>query len=215
MAGIPFKGIKYLKNLTLLAIFIILMQTLFGQGENYILNPLFPGSFPLFGGKGSLKWEGLFFGIVIVCRLSALMLLLPVLTQTTPPQKISACLCVIGIHYRTSFIITSALNFIPVFRAEAQVIMDAQRLRGMRKFGIKSYLNLLVPLMLNAMKKAQVSSVAMDSRAFGAYKTITLLEKPKMKMRDFFFLLGSVILFLMVLFLNSGLINILRKEWIY
>ncbi len=44
-SGIPFKGIKYLKNLSLLAIFIIFMQTLFGKGENYIINPLFPPRF--------------------------------------------------------------------------------------------------------------------------------------------------------------------------
>jgi len=207
-SGIPFKGIKYLKNLSLLAIFIIFMQTLFGKGENYIINPLFPASFPIFGGTGSLKWEGLLFGIVIICRLAALMLILPVLTQTTPPNKITRGLCALGVNYRAAFIITSALNFIPVFNAEAQVIMDAQRLRGLRKFGIKSYINLLTPLMLGAMQKAQISSVAMDSRAFGVYKTITWLEQPKMKKQDFLFLLGSIIFFTVIIFINSGLINI-------
>jgi len=208
-AGIPFKEIKYLKNLSLLALFIILMQTLFGKGENFIVNPLFPASFPFLGGKGSLKWEGLLFGIVIVCRLAALTLILPILTRTTPPHKITRGLCALGVNYRAAFVITSALNFIPVFNAEAHVIMDAQRLRGIRKFGIKSYINLLIPLMLNAMQKAQISSVAMDSRAFGVYKTITWLEQPKMKKQDFFFLLGSVIIFTVIIFINLGIINIL------
>jgi energy-coupling factor transport system permease protein len=202
-AGIPLRGVKYLKNLTLLASFIILMQTLFGQGENYILNPLFPVSFPFFGGKGSLKWEGFFFGIVIVCRLASLMLILPVLTRTTPPYKITSGLCALGVNYRASFIITTALNLIPIFYDEAQIIMDAQRLRGLRKFGIKSYIKLLIPLMLGAMQKAQMSSVSMDSRAFGAYKSITLLEKPKMKMTDFYFLSGSIIFFVFIIFINS------------
>jgi len=208
IARIPFKGIKYLKNLTLLALFIILMQTLFGKGENYILNPLFPVSFPFLGGKGSLKWEGLLFGIVIVCRLAALMLILPILTQTTPHHKITRGLCNLGVNYQSAFIITSALNLIPVFNEEAHVIMDAQRLRGMRKFGIKSYMNLLTPLMLNAMQKAQTASVAMDSRAFGVYKKITWLEQPKMKKRDFFFIFGSVVFFTVIIFINYGIINI-------
>jgi len=210
ISGIPFKGIKYLKNLTLLALFIILMQTLFGNGENFIVNPLFPMSFPFLGGKGSLKWEGLLFGILIVCRLAALTLILPILTQTTPPHKITIGLCKFGINYRAAFIITSALNLIPVFYEETQVIMDAQRLRGMRKFGIKSYINLLIPLMLNAMQKAQTASVAMDSRAFGVYKKITWLEQPKMKKADFFFILGSVIFFTVIIFINYGIINILK-----
>jgi len=208
-AGIHFKGIKYFKKLTLLAVFIVFMQTLFGKGENYIVNPLFPASFPFLGGTGSLKWEGLLFGIVIICRLAALMLILPLLTQTAPPHKITRGLCALGVNYRAAFIITSALNFIPVFNAETQVIMDAQRLRGMRKFGIKSYINLLIPLMLGAMQKAQISSVAMDSRAFGVYKTITWLEQPKMKKQDFLFIFGSIISFTAIIFINSGLINIL------
>jgi len=208
-AGISFKEIKYIKNLSLLALFIIFMQMLFGKGENYIVNPLFPASFPFLGGKGSLKWEGLLFGIVIICRLAALMLILPVLTQTTPPHKITRGLCALGVNYRAAFIITSALNFIPVFNAEAQVIMDAQRLRGLRKFGIKSYINLLNPLMLNAMQKAQIASVAMDSRAFGVYKKITWLEHPKMKPIDFFFIFGSIIFFTVIIFINYGIINIL------
>jgi energy-coupling factor transport system permease protein len=208
-AKISFKEIKYIKNLSLLALFIILTQTLFGNGENFIVKPLFPMSFPFLGGKGSLKWEGLLFGIVIVCRLAALTLILPVLAQTTPPHKITRGLCALGVNYRAAFILTSAFNFIPVFNAEAQVIMDAQRLRGMRKFGIKSYINLLTPLMLGAMQKARISSVAMDSRAFGVYKTITWLEQPKMKRQDYIFILGSIISFTAIIFINSGLINIL------
>jgi len=85
------------------------------------------------------------------------------------------------------------------------VIMDAQRLRGMRKFGIKSYINLLTPLMLGAMQKAQISSVAMDSRAFGVYKTITWLEQPKMKAPDFLFILGGIIFFTVTIFINGNI----------
>jgi len=199
---IPLKGFKNLKNLTLLAIFIILIQTLFYPGETFILKPLFPASFPFLGGIGSLKWEGFILGIVIICRLAALMLLLPMLTLTTSPYQISNGLCALGVNYRVAFVITTALNLIPAFKEEALLIMDAQKLRGMRKFGIKSYINLLVPLMLGAMRKAQASSMVMDSRAFGVYKTRTWLEKPKMKSLDFFFIIGSVVFFVIMMFIN-------------
>jgi len=208
IAGIPLRGFKHLKNLTLLAIFIIILQTLFGPGETYIVKPVFPASFPLLGGAGSLKWEGLILGIVIVCRLAALMILLPILTLTTPPHKIAGGFCALGFNYRTAFVITAALNLIPFFKEEALEIMDAQRLRGICKFGIKSYVNLLVPLMLDAMRKAQVSSIAMDSRAFGVYKTRTWLEKPKMKNLDFLFITGSVVFFVIMMFINFKLKNV-------
>jgi len=201
-AGIPPKGFQYLKNLTLLAVFIIFIQTLFGPGETFILKPLFPESFPFFGGAGSLKWEGFILGIVIVCRLIALILLLPILTLTTEPYQIEMGLCALGVNYRASFVITAAINLIPSFKEEALLIMDAQKLRGMRKFGIKSYITMLVPLMLGAMRKAQTSSIVMDSRAFGVYKTRTWLEKPKMKSLDFFFITASVVFFVIMMFIN-------------
>jgi len=201
-AGIPIKGFKYLKNLTLLAAFIIFIQTLFGPGETFIVKPIFPTSFPFLGGAGSLKWEGFILGIVIVCRLAALILLLPMLTQTTSPHQTEMGLCALGVNYRAAFVITAAINLVPAFKEEALLIIDAQKLRGMRKFGIKSYINMLVPLMLGAMRKAHMSSVVMDSRAFGVYKTRTWLEKPKMKSLDFFFIAGSVVFFVIMMFIN-------------
>ena len=95
--------------------------------------------------------------------------------------------------------------------------MDAQKLRGMRLFErerrpfkggslfarLKAYSGLVLPLVLGAMRKAQVSSVAMDSRAFGVYKTRTWLDKPVMKMCDYFFIFACIVFSAAVLFLNS------------
>jgi len=206
---IPFKSFYFTLNLTLLALFIIIIQTIFGPGETYIVKPLFPTSFPFLGGVGSLKREGFILGIVIVCRLIALIFLLPMLTLTTPPYKISMGLNALGVNYRAAFIITATLNFIVLFKEEAQLIMDAQRLRGMRKFGMKSYINLLNPLMLGAMRKAQTSSVVMDSRAFGVYKTRTWLEKPKMNSIDFVFIAGSIVFFAIIMFINFTFKNLI------
>ena len=205
---IPLHGLKFFKNLTLLAVFVILLQTVFGPGEDYILKPLFPPSFPVFGGLGSLKWDGFFLGLVIVCRLSAIMLLLPVFTETTPPHLISSGLCAIGFNYRTAFIITTAFNLIPLFREEALAVMDAQKLRGNSPekgsffSNIKAYSSIAVPLMLGAMRKAQSSAVSMDSRAFGVYKTRTWIDKPKMQMRDYLFIAASVVFFAGFLIFN-------------
>jgi len=218
-AGIPFLGIKNLKILTLLVTFIILMQTIFGPGTTYIVNPLFPPSFPVLGGMGSLKWEGFFLGLTIVCRFLSLMILLPVFTVTTPPHKIAEGLCAMKVNYRYAFIISTAFNMIPVFRDEALIIMDAQKLRGLQYFdkrpdgkktkarrsifyGIKLYSSLLIPLILSAMRKAQYASVAMESRGFGLHKTRTWLKKPQIAKHDIFCFFASVFIFISVLFVN-------------
>jgi energy-coupling factor transport system permease protein len=216
LAGkIPIKGIRSFVFLFLLAAFIILMQTLFGPGENYIVKPLFPPSFPLLGGLGSLKREGFIFGLTIACRLAALMLLLPILTETTAPYGIACGLASLGINYRAAFIITTAFNLIPLFEEEGRSIMDAQKLRGMRSFErrsferrsffakMKAYQGLVVPLVLGAMRKAQAASVAMDSRAFGVYKTRTWLDKPSMKAHDYLCLVICIVFFIFVLLFNG------------
>ena len=207
-AKIPFRGIRFLKTLSMLAAFIILIQVFLGPGENYIVKPLFPPSFPLLGGMGSMKWDGLITGFMIVCRLSALMLLLPMLVWTTSPEKIAVGLVYLGFNYRTAFIITTAFNLIPLFEEEGRAIMDAQKLRGMRFWEgsffakLKAYPGLVVPLVLGAMRRAQLASVAMDSRAFGVYKTRTWLERPSMKMRDYLSIIVCIIFSAVTLLLN-------------
>jgi len=220
---IPFGRIKNIKILTLLVIFIILLQTIFGPGSNYIINPLFPYSLPFLGGMGSLKWEGFFLGLTIVCRFLSLMLIFPIFSATTPPQKIAAGLCALKLNYRTAYIISAAFNLIPIFKDEAIHIMDAQKLRGLQYFDnrtfnlrtkggqtarksffyrIKLYSSLLITLILSAMRKAQYASVAMESRAFGIYKTRTWLDKPQIQKHDIFCVFTSVFLVFIVLFVN-------------
>ena len=185
-AGVPFYPVKFFKNLSFLAVLIIIMQTFFGPGEPAVF-------ITLFGYPVEFKSEGFFLGIVIICRIAALFLILPVFTETTPPDKIAAGLCAMGFNYKTAFIITAAFNLIPVFIKEAFVIMDAQKLRGMKRSGIKAFTFLLIPLMLGAMRKAQNSSIAMDSRAFGILKRRTWINKPQMKINDFLFIFACIV----------------------
>jgi len=205
ISKIPFRGITYFKNLTLLAAFIIPLQMIFAPGDSYIVKPLFPDFFPVFGGAGSLKHEGLIIGIVIICRLASLMIILPVFTDTTPPFRIAAGLCSLGLNYRIAFIMTTAFNLISRFRDEALAIMEVQKLRGMRSFGIKAVLGLAIPLMLGAMRKARNTSAAMDCRAFGIHKNRTWIDRPKMKASDFYIFAGGIVFFVIMILINQSL----------
>ena len=201
MWKIPFRSIKPIISISLL---VLLLHILFTSGENYILKPIF---------GFSLKLDGLFSGLTIVCRLAALMLLLPILTETASVQKIAQGLVYFCINYRAAFIITTAFNLIPVFREESRAIMDAQKLRGSASFEkghffakLKAYPALVVPLVLGAMRKAQSASAAMDSRAFGAFKKRTWLEKPVIKAHDYLFLAGFLIFSFFAVYVNYFLI---------
>jgi energy-coupling factor transport system permease protein len=207
-AKIPFNG-KSIRALVVMTVFIIILQTLFNPGKNYILNPIFPLSFPFFGGTGSLKWEGLLLGLVISCRLTALMLLLPVFTETTDPYQISQGLTRLGLNYRIAFVISAAFNLIPLYKDEALSVIEAQKLRGISTFEkgsfyakMKTYPALVIPLVLTAMRKASLTGIAMDSRAFGAYKSRTWCENISLKIQDYITCAISLVFMVFMLWFN-------------
>jgi len=186
---IPFRNVKtYFRVLPAIIIFIILLQVLFGPG----------------------KYDGLILGLVIGCRLTALMLILPILTMTTGPYLIVLGLTRLGLNYRASYIVTATLNLVPVFKEEARNIMDAQKLRGMRAFEkgsfldkFKAYKALAIPLVLGAMRRAQLAGIAMDARAFGAFKTRSWLSGIKMKNHDYLSFTVSFVFAAMIFAFNS------------
>jgi energy-coupling factor transport system permease protein len=52
----------------------------------------------------------------------------------------------------------------------------------------------VTPLVISAMRRAQLMAVAMDSRAFGATRSRTYLEDIRMGPKDWAFLVFSIVL---------------------
>ena len=196
-AKVPFSRVKfYFRLMSFVIGFIVLMQAAFAPGETYIL--------------WRFTLEGLLVGLVITLRIAALMLLLPILVLTTSPYMLILGLSRLGLDYRASFIISATLNMVPLFEEEARNIMDAQKLRGVKVFEsgsfinkLKAYPSLAIPLMLGAMRRAQLAGIAMDARAFGAYKTRTWLLQIKMRGADYLSFAAFCIFAAGMLFLNA------------
>jgi energy-coupling factor transport system permease protein len=159
-AGIPLKKIfPHFKFLAGLIALVIALQVFWGQGLSA--------------------------GLMIGCRIIALVVLMPALTMTTDAQLLALGITRLGLHYRAAFIITSTLNLIPVFEEEARLIMDARRLRGIRSARLREYPAIALPLVIKAMRQAQMTALAMDARAFGAYRTRTWLREIKLSAVDY------------------------------
>ena len=209
-AAMPFKKIlSILKFLSLMVFFITLLQMLFGPGSHYIVKPLVPRNIPFIGGMGSLKWDGLVLGLTSGLRLLSLILLLPLLTETTSTHELAQGLAALRVNYKAAFVVTSAINLVPVLEEEARFIIDAQKLRGLRNFDegglrgkLKAFPALAVPLIISAMRRSQSMAFAMDSRAFGAYSTRSWLTPLKMKTRDWLALIISVVFCAIMLTFN-------------
>jgi len=137
--------------------------------------------------------SGLITGLMIGCRIISLAIILPLLTMTTEAGDISFGITRLGFNYKTAYIITSAFNILPSFREDARQLLDARSLRGaatrpgkrniFARFG--EYAKIALPLMIKAMRRASAAGLAMDARAFGAYRARTWPRKTGMSALDF------------------------------
>jgi energy-coupling factor transport system permease protein len=162
----PKKLFPHLKFLLFLVAFVIVLQVFFGGGLST--------------------------GLMICCRIIALAILMPALTMTTEARLLAYGIVRLGVNYKAAFIITSTFNLIPTFEEEARLIIDARRLRGVKYLESRNFFRrlgeykaIVFPLMIKAMRRAQILGLVMDARAFGAFKTRTWLQETRFSAIDY------------------------------
>lgn len=201
LAGLPFSVLKGLgKAMVGIMVFLFIVQMLLYPGETILIQPIIPRFVPLVGGSGRIALEGILFALLLSLRLLAMIIVLPLVSMTTPVHIFSLGLVRMGLPYRLAYTTTTALNLIPILQAEANVIVDAQRLRALQVFEkgkfldkLRAYPPLVTPLVIGAMRRAQLIAVAMDSRAFGATKDRTYIQDIQMRAMDWAFIVFSVL----------------------
>jgi len=110
---------------------------------------------------------------------------------TTSPDHLGLALEQTRVPYEFTFAFTTAVRFVPVLAEEAQMIMDAQKARGLElERGnflkrIRNYIPILIPLIVSAIRRSLELAEAMESRAWGATKNRTNLYVLKTHTGDF------------------------------
>ena len=129
--------------------------------------------------------------LALAVRFLAFVASFSIFTLTTSPDDLSLALEQMGVPYSFCFMFRAALRFTPVMAREARITMDAQRARGLEldKGGLlaraRRYIPILVPLVVNAVRRAWAMAEAMESRAWGASGKRTSLYVLKMRERDY------------------------------
>jgi energy-coupling factor transport system permease protein len=138
-------------------------------------------------------------------RFLILILAFSIFFLSTSPDDFSLALRQSRIPYEFCFAFTTALRFVPVLATEAQSISDAQRSRGLElekgKFlkRIKNYIPILIPLIVNSIRRSLELAEAMEARGFGLKKERTTLYTLKLKKPDYAVLcLISISIFILV-----------------
>jgi len=127
---------------------------------------------------------------------------------TTSPDQLSLALEQSHVPYEFSFAFTTAVRFVPVLAEEAQTIMDAQRARGLElERGnfikrVKNYIPILIPLIVNAIRRSLELAEAMESRAWGATEKRTNLYVLKMRSGDYTLALISLSMLIIAIYIR-------------
>ncbi|GAK29933.1 ABC-type cobalt transport system, permease component CbiQ and related transporters [Weissella oryzae SG25] len=163
--------------------------------------------------------DGVVNGLAIFVRFTLIIFFSTVLTLTTPPLEVADALEAVMQPLKKlkvpvddiALMVSIALRFVPTLMDEAQTIMNAQRARGV-EFNegnivkrVKAYVPLLIPLFVNAIKRAIELGDAMEARGYRGnisrtkYRVLTWQGRDNLAVIGF---LAFVILLLLVRFLG-------------
>ena len=165
------------------------------------------GSLYFFRGQ-QLTGDIVEFSLALTLRFLALITSFSIFFLTTSPDKLSLALEKARVPYEFNFAFITAIRFVPVLAEEAQTIMDAQRSRGLELdkgnflVRIRKYIPILLPLIINSIRRSLELAEAMESRAFGATKYRTNLYELRMKSIDYIILILSLSLIIIVIYIR-------------
>lgn len=124
---------------------------------------------------------------------------------TTAPEDLGNSLVKIGIPYAVAFVMSTALQFIPVISRKAKNVLDAQRARGIPLepgwSSLRHYPAFLGPLLIQAFRLAEELAEAMESRGFGRPHR-TFLKDYKLQPMDWLAMGGGLLILITCLFLQ-------------
>jgi energy-coupling factor transport system permease protein len=192
---------RSLRGAAFLAIFIF--------ATNFIFGYFYPGSYTEI--TAPVDTVGEYF--LLFERASAMTLRFVVLIAsfsvfflTTSPDHLGLALQQSHVPYEFCFAFTTAVRFVPVLADEAQAIMDAQKARGLElERGnflkrVRNYIPILIPLIVNAIRRSLELAEAMESRAWGASEKRTNLYILKLKRADYLLVLVSVLMLIVAVY---------------
>ena len=199
IAKLPLKFIlKGLKPLYFIILITLLINIFMTKGEVlFNIGPL------------TVTKEGLSMAIFMALRLIFLITGTSLLTLTTSPialtdgiEKLLSPFKVVGLPaHELAMMMTIALRFIPTLLEETDKIMKAQMARG-ADFESGNIINraknlvpLLVPLFINAFRRADELATAMEARCYRGGENRTRLNELKLKNYDIAILLSQIVFF--------------------
>jgi len=192
LAGVQKEWLRSMKGSAMFAVIIFTMNLL---------------SLYFYGSYGSLP-AIIERSLAMTVRFLVLIESFSVFFLTTSPDLLGLALEQSHVPYELCFAFTTAVRFVPVLAEEAQTIMDAQKARGLELEGgnfikkIRNYIPILIPLIVNAIRRSLELAETMESRAWGATKNRTNLYVLKIGGKDIYLILVSTVIFVVSVYVS-------------
>jgi energy-coupling factor transport system permease protein len=119
-------------------------------------------------GPLSIYHEGLSHGISLVLRVTSFQVVAFVVLLTTRPPDLFASLARLRVPYLVTFMIATTLQLVPILQRELQLVVSAQRARGMRGVGFGALIPSFVPVAAASVERVQQLAVSLEARGFGS-----------------------------------------------
>ncbi len=142
--------------------------------------------------------NGLVQGPVFFFRLSVVVLASFVLIWTTDTRDLMVSLAKAGIPYRMAFTVFLALRFLPLVQREVDTVQDAHAIRGRAAHSslahrFKLWQRYIFTILVNGLRKAEVTAISLECRAFGYSRSRTYVKDVSFKTSDIILVLVTLL----------------------
>lgn len=203
--GAGFKRIKRLMiGVASVAAFAMLLNFISAHLGSTVLFEL-PDSIPAIGGPYTL--EALVFGVSNGLTVAAAILAAAPFSLLLQPHEVMDALP--SALSRTGTAIAASLNLVPSIGSSFVEVNEAQRMRGWRPRGPRSWAEVVIPVVLTSVEGSIQLAESMEARGFGSGPRTTF-ESPALSQKDWMLIAASAAAVL--LFLTATIIG-LSPEW--
>lgn len=154
--------------------------------------------------------EGFERGLEYFFRITIMVLASFILIWTTDIRDLMVGLVHVGMPYRFAFTVFMALRFLPVVQQEVDAVKAAHAIRGrasrsLIRHRVRLWQRYMFTVIVNGLRKAENTALAIESRGFGAFPTRTFVKE---------FRWSAVGIAILIVYLFFGLVLILWERGI-
>ncbi len=135
-------------------------------------------------GPLALYEEGMLHGLSLAGRLLAVQTVAFAIIATTHPTDLFSALARLRVPYLANLMVAMTLQLVPILQREFEIVLSAQRARGMRATGFRAVLPTFVPVFAGAFERVQRLTISLESRGFGASDARTSYRQRRSGRRD-------------------------------